>query len=187
MRVDMNDGRHALVLSNSACSWLTPPAPMQANQFGVPQFLHAGGLRECHKGSPYSFLRVSLDPLPCEVIFAMKLDAFQPAISYLGALIAASCLCALWTLYGAIYRLYFSPVAKFPGPRLAAVSFWYEFYWDVVKGGRYAWHITELHKRYGPIIRINPYEIHILDPDFFDEVYVHGSKAKSDKWYWPVC
>ena len=48
-----------------------------------------------------------------------------------------------------IYRLYFCPVAKFPGPRLAALTFWYEFYYDVVKRGRYTWKIRELHKTYG--------------------------------------
>ena len=48
-----------------------------------------------------------------------------------------------------IYRLYFSPVAKFPGPKLAALTFWYEFYYDVIKRGRYTWKIKELHEKYG--------------------------------------
>ena len=49
----------------------------------------------------------------------------------------------------AVYRLYFSPIAKFPGPKLAALTLWYEFYYDVVQRGRYTWKIAELHERYG--------------------------------------
>lgn len=93
---------------------------------------------------------------------------------------------ACYTLYGAIHRLYFSPVASFPGPKLAALTFWYEIYYDIIKHGRYTWKIMELHKHYGPIIRINPYEIHIIDPEFYDELYVGHSKRKSDLWSWTV-
>jgi hypothetical protein len=49
----------------------------------------------------------------------------------------------------AIYRLYFSPIARFPGPRLAALTLWYEFYYDVIKKGSYIWKIKELHEQYG--------------------------------------
>ena len=52
----------------------------------------------------------------------------------------------------AIYRLYFSPLAKFPGPKLAALTLWYEFYYDVVKRGRYTWKTAELHERYGLLL-----------------------------------
>ena len=93
---------------------------------------------------------------------------------------------ACYTLYGVIYRLYMSPIASFPGPKLAALTLWYEFYYDVVKHGRYTWKIAELHKEYGPIIRINPYEIHIIDPEFIDELYVGSSKRKTDLWSWTV-
>jgi hypothetical protein len=49
----------------------------------------------------------------------------------------------------AIYRLHFSPLARFPGPKLAALSKWYEFYYDVVLKGRFTFKIQELHKIYG--------------------------------------
>ena len=49
-----------------------------------------------------------------------------------------------WSTLG-LYRLYLNPLAKFPGPKLAALTLWYEFYYDVVKRGRYTWKIAELH------------------------------------------
>ena len=54
-----------------------------------------------------------------------------------------------WTVYGAIWRLYLSPVAHVPGPWFAKLSFWNEFYYDVVQGGRYTWKIEEYHAKYG--------------------------------------
>ncbi|KAF2093633.1 putative P450 monooxygenase [Rhizodiscina lignyota] len=84
----------------------------------------------------------------------------------------------------AFYRLYLHPLAKFPGPRLAAVTLWYEFYYDVVLRGRYTWKIDELHNEYGPIIRINPYELHIRDPSAYDKIYAGYSAGKRDKWHW---
>lgn len=56
-----------------------------------------------------------------------------------------------YAAYGAFYRLYLSPVAKFPGPKLAGLTFWYEFYYDVIKRGNYTFKIRELHKQYGMI------------------------------------
>ncbi|KAA6406431.1 MAG: cytochrome P450 [Lasallia pustulata] len=67
--------------------------------------------------------------------------------------------------------LYFSPIAKIPGPKLAALTSWCEFYYDVIKPGQFVWHIKDLHEQYGPILRITPWEIHINDPDFLDEIY----------------
>lgn len=59
---------------------------------------------------------------------------------------------SLFVLYivgGVIYRLYYSPLSKFPGPKLAAATYWYEFYYDAILRGRYMFKIKELHEKYG--------------------------------------
>lgn len=54
-----------------------------------------------------------------------------------------------------IYRLYLSPIAKFPGPKLAALTQWYETYYDVYLDGKFTLHFKELHEKYGMLIRPN--------------------------------
>ena len=60
-------------------------------------------------------------------------------------------ICAYAIIVGAwtIYSVYFGPLAKFPGPKLAAATLWYECYYDVVLGGQYTFKIKELHQQYG--------------------------------------
>ena len=48
-----------------------------------------------------------------------------------------------------VYRIYFHQLSNIPGPKLAAASLWYEFYYDVVKKGQYTWKIWEMHNKYG--------------------------------------
>ncbi|KAL8663142.1 MAG: hypothetical protein Q9168_008143 [Polycauliona sp. 1 TL-2023] len=107
-------------------------------------------------------------------------------LSFFESLLSLACLSVIYIVILVIFRLYFSPLAKFPGPKLAAASLWYEFYFDVVKRGRYTWRIAELHAQYGPIVRISPYELHINDPDYVDELYVGSSIRRTLKYDWAV-
>ncbi|KAL4925323.1 cytochrome P450 [Aspergillus undulatus] len=82
-----------------------------------------------------------------------------------------------------IYRLYLSPIAHFPGPKLAALTVMYEFYWEAVRNGQFTFHIGELHKRYGPIVRISPTELHVNDPDYYEVIYSHNSVRNKYPYY----
>ncbi|KAJ8128196.1 hypothetical protein O1611_g5439 [Lasiodiplodia mahajangana] len=98
---------------------------------------------------------------------------------YAGAILASL---ALYVIYGAIWRLYLSPIAHIPGPRLAALTRLYEMYYDAWLGGQYTFKIMELHKEYGPIIRISPWELHVADPDFYDTLYTgYAAPRRSEK------
>jgi hypothetical protein len=48
-----------------------------------------------------------------------------------------------------LYRLLLSPIAKFPGPKLAAATGFYEFYFNFFKNGKYVFEIERLHNIYG--------------------------------------
>ncbi|KAJ6136314.1 Cytochrome P450 [Penicillium capsulatum] len=97
----------------------------------------------------------------------------------------AAILFILWTVAEAIRRLFFHPLAHIPGPRLAALTWWYEFYYDVICPGKYVFKIQELHRQYGPILRITPDELHTNDVGFLDVIHAPGM-ASRDKYDYPL-
>ncbi|KAI4114556.1 MAG: hypothetical protein LQ338_007987, partial [Usnochroma carphineum] len=52
-------------------------------------------------------------------------------------------------------------------------------YYNVIKGGQFLFKIQYLHQKYGPVVRIGPNEVHINDPDFYDQIY--SLKGRWDK------
>ncbi|RSM03390.1 hypothetical protein CDV31_010524 [Fusarium ambrosium] len=74
-------------------------------------------------------------------------------------------------LYTIIYQLFFSPLRKFPGPKLWAVSI--IPYVRMHLQGQSHQKILELHQKYGPIVRIGPNFLSFNHPDAMKEIRGH--------------
>ena len=89
----------------------------------------------------------------------------------------------LYFVLTAIYNVTLHPLAGFPGPKLAAATVLYELYFEIFHGlgAQYYKEYQRMHEVYGPIVRINPDELHIDDPDWFDTAYPRHP-IRRDKW-----
>ncbi|KAK3318817.1 cytochrome P450 [Apodospora peruviana] len=105
-------------------------------------------------------------PLPLPLLSVLSISAWSAA-GYLAYLV--------------LYRCFLSPLARLPGPKLAALTSWYECYYDVAKSAQYVFKIKEMHAEYGPIVRIGPNDVSIADPEFVDTIYAPGPGHKRDK------
>ena len=104
----------------------------------------------------------------------------QPADIVLGVL-------ALFVVYHfarAVYLIYLSPLAIFPGSKWAALGEYWEAYWNIgTKPGRKGqtlFKLEQMHKELGAGIRMGPNEVHVYDPAFYHELYRLGSRYYKD-------
>ena len=83
-----------------------------------------------------------------------SLKPFLPAVIHDNAAIsfaAAAAICfGVYSISLVTYRLSLSPLAGFPGPKFAAATHFYEFYYDWWCQGKYIFEIERMHKKYGP-------------------------------------
>jgi len=92
------------------------------------------------------------------------------------ALLGIASVVLIATIVGGVRRLYYHPLSTYPGPTLAALTLWYKAYYDIVRDGGWAEHISRLHERYGTIIRIAPNELHFSDPRAYNDIYGIGTR-----------
>ncbi|KAJ5971321.1 Cytochrome P450 E-class group I [Penicillium vulpinum] len=93
-----------------------------------------------------------------------------------GFVLAASLVATL------VYRHFFHPLSHIPGPRIGITTRAWQS-WRYLKGH---WHedILGLHARYGPVVRIAPNAVSMLDAtQGLRTIYGHGTKATKTDWY----
>lgn len=75
--------------------------------------------------------------------------------------------CALSVVFVATYRLLFHPLAALPGPKLAAISSWWQIRKIIIEKP----YELALHDKYGPIVRIAPNEVVCNSKEAFEVIY----------------
>lgn len=77
-----------------------------------------------------------------------------------------------WT----VYTLYFHPLSRYPGPKLAAISPLFHLLWDIQ--GRQHSVIKDLHDKYGDVARISPNALVYRAPSAWKEIYGHRKQGQ---------
>jgi hypothetical protein len=75
--------------------------------------------------------------------------------------------CVLSLIFVATYRLIFHPLAALPGPKLAAISPW----WQIRKIILAKPYELALHDKYGSVVRTAPNEVVCNSKEAFDAIY----------------
>lgn len=83
--------------------------------------------------------------------------------------------------YLLVYRLSRSPLAKFPGPKLCAITrLPFAFYtWN----GEIASWTHELHLKYGDVVRVAPDELSYSSADAWRDIYSNKSMVRDPRFY----
>lgn len=88
----------------------------------------------------------------------------------------ALALTSLLVLAMALTRLFVHPLARVPGPRLAAVTnLWHAHY---ARNGRMLELATTLHQEYGPVVRVGPNEVWLNSKEAFRAIYSEMSRRR---------
>ncbi|OTB09476.1 hypothetical protein M426DRAFT_18118 [Hypoxylon sp. CI-4A] len=89
---------------------------------------------------------------------------------------------SLLPVYLIIYRLYLHPLAKVPGPKLAAItSLWTVYH---IRKGHMSVLYTQLHRKYGPAVRVSPNEVSFDSKEAYQAIYTGSQYIEKGDFYW---
>lgn len=103
----------------------------------------------------------------------------QSSPLHLLSLVAAIAIAGIAGL--AIERLVISPLAKIPGPKIAALTQWWMIYHEF--NGDRTITIQKLHEKYGPVVRVSPTEVCFNNPEGVKDIYGAGSQFPKSHFY----
>ncbi|KAI8953272.1 putative cytochrome P450 [Xylaria longipes] len=108
----------------------------------------------------------------------MGLDyhASQVPSLWTGLILVFMCGILVRKVAGVLYTLYYHPLAKFPGPRFAAISNIPFCYWFL--SGRQPFTILSLHEKYGPVVRVAPNELSFNSAQSWKDIYASRPKHR---------
>ncbi len=95
--------------------------------------------------------------------------------------LVAVLLAVAYLAVGVIYRLFFAPLSKIPGPRLTALTQLWLMYHEF-KGNRTV-QIDKLHFHYGPVVRVSPNEVSFNNYEGLREIYGIKSTYSKSSFY----
>jgi hypothetical protein len=103
-----------------------------------------------------------------------SLQTHIPALKDLSALSWAVTTIALLIAY--LTRVHFyRGLNKVPGPFLASISSFWK--WNIVRQEQMPFRNTELHEKYGPVVRIGPNHVSASSAESISVVHRHGGKT----------
>ncbi|KAK3337589.1 cytochrome P450 [Cercophora scortea] len=154
-------------------TYLEEPAPER-----LPMTAGKSVLKDSRREMSAPALTQIMDMIPQSWVDA------RPHQQLLVALGAAAAAVLTAALLQAVYRLCFHPLANIPGPRLAAVTEYWRWYYEIK--GALPFKLKESQEKHNwpPILRVGPNHVVVHDPTQHEVIYPVSSKFLKDRGFY---
>ncbi|KAM0426682.1 hypothetical protein ACHAPT_007998 [Fusarium lateritium] len=111
----------------------------------------------------------------------MSFQLVAERVSPLQVLLLVSSLALSYIVSTVVYRLYFHPLAKYPGPFWARISA-FPAYYHTQKKDRHIW-FWQLQQQYGPSFRITPNSVLVNTPTGLKTIFNNKANVRKAEYY----
>ncbi|KAI9931250.1 hypothetical protein MW887_010912 [Aspergillus wentii] len=105
-----------------------------------------------------------------------SLHGFMASGSFPSLICGFSLTILVYFTYHAIYTVFFHPLSRYPGPKLAAISPIPLLFWEI--RGKSHTKIKSLHDKYGDVVRIGPNALVYRSPTAWKDIYGHRKQGQ---------